>query len=234
MILEQICSKILRSGENGRFGMNILCGRLEYNGETIRKDGSRTRISRIWRNNKKMEHWDSEYLLTMINWKVLNQYKVTYLIWLVMHLSQCQLFCNSTYVQSGEHFCQTQWLDTPTKTSMQTSSFNNRFKNKTKKICLLCEICLFSVSTRPPLHPRTFGTIKLFKLFTSWPPRQLKLSIASLSTLWSQRPQKEAGKERSEGSVKFSANGAQRYTIHIFKCPEWFWTIGVSQETLCW
>ena len=50
-------------GENGRFGMNILCGRLEYNGETIRKDGSRTRISRIWRNNTKMEHWDSEYLL---------------------------------------------------------------------------------------------------------------------------------------------------------------------------
>ena len=115
---------------------------------------------------------------TMINWKVLNQYKVTHLIWIVMHLSQCQLFCNSTYVQSGEHFCQTQWLDTPTKTSMQTSSFNNRLKKK----CLLREFCLFSVSTRPPLHPRTFGTIKLFKLFTSWPPRQLKLYIASLST----------------------------------------------------
>ena len=101
-----------------------------------------------------------------------------------------------------------------------------------KQTCLLCEICLFSVSTRPPLHPRTFGTIKLFKLFTSWPPRQLKLYIASLSTLWSQRAQKEAGKERSEGSVKFSANGAQRYTIHIFKSSEWFWTIAVSQEAL--
>ena len=87
----KICLKILRSGENGRFGMNILCGRLEYNGETIRKDGSRTRISRIWRNNTKMEHWDSGYLLTMANWKVLNQYKVTYLIWLLMHLSRCQL-----------------------------------------------------------------------------------------------------------------------------------------------
>ena len=146
-----------------------------------------------------------------------------------MHLSQCQLFCNSTYVQSGEHFCQTQWLDTLTKTSMQTSSFNSRFK---KKLPFFCEICLFSVSTRPPLHPRTFGTIKLFKLFTSWPPRQLKLYIASLSTLWSQRAQKEAGKERSEGSVKFSANGAQRYTIHIFKSSEWFWTIAVSQEAL--
>ena len=91
-----------------------------------------------------------------------------------------------------------------------------------KQTCLFCEICLFSVSTRPPLHPRTFGTIKLFKLFTSWPPRQLKLYIASLSTLWSQRPQKEFGRENSEGGVKFSGKGAQRYIIHIIKCVSLF------------
>ena len=48
MLIGQIfgCSKILLVAENGRLGMNILWGRLEHNGETIRKDGWRLRISR--------------------------------------------------------------------------------------------------------------------------------------------------------------------------------------------
>ena len=56
MLMEQIfgCSKILLVAENGRLGMNILWGRLEYNGETIRKDGWRLRISRTRRGEEKL------------------------------------------------------------------------------------------------------------------------------------------------------------------------------------
>ena len=66
MLMEQIfgCSKILLVAENGRLGMNILWGRLEYNGETIRKDGWRLRISRTqggeiqkkWKIRKLSDH----------------------------------------------------------------------------------------------------------------------------------------------------------------------------------
>ena len=58
MLMEQIfgCSKILLVAENGRLGMNILWGRLEYNGETIRKDGWRLRISRTQGGEIKKKH----------------------------------------------------------------------------------------------------------------------------------------------------------------------------------
>ena len=72
-----------------------------------------------------------------------------------------------------------------------------------KQTCLLSEICLFSVSTRPPSPSKNFRNYKTFKLFTSWPPSQLKEYILHHFQHYDHKGQRNLGKRTVRAVYNF-------------------------------